>query len=106
MSRHQVAPNCFFESDESEAPRNPIRGVNKGSHAPKEPAPYVRASTLDDIPDNYLERMRRLRGIPSPPVAAEKTPTLPEGYAVTIAYNKGGYQIVPKEDLNSNREFV
>ena len=98
MSRHQVAPDCFFESDESEVTRNPIRGVSKSSHAPKEPTLFVRQSTLDDIPDNFLERMRALRSFPRLPVV-ERVPTLPEGYAVSIAYNKGGYQIVPEKDL-------
>ena len=102
MSRHQVAPNCFFESDESEVPQSPIRGTNRTSHAPKEPVPFVRTSTLDDIPDNYLERMRRLRGIQKHTIPANRPgPQMPSGYTVTIAYNKGGYQIVPKEDLKS-----
>ena len=25
----------------------------------------------------------------------------PDGFAVTIAYNKSGYQVIPKEDLKS-----
>jgi len=103
MSRHQVAPNCFFEPDDSEETCNPIRGTNKTSHAPKEPVLYVRTSVLDNIPDNYLERMRKLRDFP---VVVKKPPTaevtLPKGYTVTIAYNKGGYQIVPKDDLKSH----
>ena len=32
----------------------------------------------------------------------EKTDVkLPDGFAVSVAYNKSGYQVVPKEDLKS-----
>ena len=84
---------------EDDIPVNPIRGVNKTSIDPQTPIPYRRKSSLDDIPDNYSERIMKLRGV------GERTPErevkTPDGFAVTIAYNKSGYQVIPKGDLKS-----
>ena len=34
-------------------------------------------------------------------VIPEREVKTPDGFAVTIAYNKSGYQVIPKEDLKN-----
>ena len=92
----RIAQGCYFEQEEEE-PIDPIRG-KKTSFNIQEPT-YRRRSELEDIPDNYSERIMKLRGV------GERTPErevkTPDGFAVTIAYNKSGYQVIPKGDLKS-----
>ena len=79
----KIAQGCYFEQEEDE-PIDPIRGRKTSAF-------------LEDIPDNYSERIMRLKGTArSVPEREVKTP---EGFAITIAYNKSGYQVIPKEDL-------
>jgi len=92
----KVAPGCYFEQEEDE-PIDPIRG-RKTSANIKEPT-YRRRSILEDIPDNYSERIMRLKGTARS--VPEREVRTPEGFAVTIAYNKSGYQVIPKEDLKN-----
>jgi hypothetical protein len=90
----KVAPGCYFEQEEDE-PIDPIRGRKTSTYI-KEPT-YRRKSFLEDIPDNYSERIMKLKGtVRSVPKREVQTP---EGFAITIAYNKSGYQVIPKEDL-------
>jgi|TARA_B110000196_G_scaffold61171_1_gene50877 hypothetical protein len=90
----KVAPGCYFEQEEDE-PIDPIRGRKTSTYI-KEPT-YRRKSFLEDIPDNYSERIMKLKGTArSVPKREVQTP---EGFAITIAYNKSGYQVIPKEDL-------
>ena len=72
--------------------------TNKESLARPEPGMHMRRTRLDDIPDNFVERMMgsNSRG---GEIKKNKQVKIPEGFAVSIAYNKGGYQVVPKEDL-------
>ena len=98
MKRHNVAPGCYFEPDESEILIDPIIGKKSGTIS-EEPKLYRRKSILDDIPDDFAARMMGFK-----PAArkVEKTDVkLPDGFAVSVAYNKSGYQVVPKEDLKS-----
>ena len=98
MKRHNVAPGCYFELDESEVLEDPIVGKKSGTIS-EEPKLYRRKSILDDIPDDFAARMMGFK-----PAArkVEKTDVkLPDGFAVSVAYNKSGYQVVPKEDLKS-----
>jgi len=98
MKRHNVAPGCYFEPDESEVLVDPIVGKKSGTIS-EEPKLYRRKSILDDIPDDFAARMMGFK-----PAArkVEKTDVkLPDGFAVSVAYNKSGYQVVPKEDLKS-----
>ena len=98
MSRRSVAPGCYFEPDESEVLIDPIVGKKSGTIS-EEPKLYRRKSILDDIPDDFAARMMGFK-----PAArkVEKTDVkLPDGFAVSVAYNKSGYQVVPKEDLKS-----
>ena len=96
--RRSVAPGCYFEPDESEVLIDPIVGKKSGTIS-EEPKLYRRKSILDDVPDDFAARMMGFK-----PAArkVEKTDVkLPDGFAVSVAYNKSGYQVVPKEDLKS-----
>ena len=96
MKRHQVAPGCFFEPDEDQAV-NPVVGTNKKSALTNTPKPYYRTSELDDIPDDFVSRMMKLN---KKEVRKEEHEVkMPEGFTVSIAYNKSGYQVITKEDL-------
>ena len=95
MTLHRIAPGCTFES-EDEIAMTPVMG-RKNSVAIKEPKPYYRTSELDDIPDNFVERMKMFKRIEVH--KEEREVTTPDGFAVAIAYNKSGYQLIPKEDL-------
>ena len=75
---------------------NPVMG-RKNSVAVKEPKPYYRTSELDDIPDNFVERMKKFKRVEVR--REEREGITPDGFAVSIAYNKSGYQLIPKEDL-------
>ena len=95
MTLHKVAPGCTFES-EDEIAMNPVIG-RKNSVAVKEPKPYYRTSELDDIPDNFVERMKNFKRVEVR--REEREGITPDGFAVSIAYNKSCYQLIPKEDL-------
>ena len=96
MSRRSVAPGCYFEPDESEIPKDPIVG-KKGGSISKEPKLYRRKSELDNISDDFEFRMKNFhRKLETKEVREVK---LPENFAVSVAYNKSGYQLIPKEDL-------
>ena len=95
MTLHRIAPGCTFES-EDHVVINPVIGRKK-SVAVKSPKPYYRTSELDDIPDNFVERMKKFKRVE---VRKEEREVItPDGFAVSIAYNKSGYQLIPKEDL-------
>ena len=95
MTLHRIAPGCTFES-EDEIVMNPVMG-RKNSVAVKEPKPYYRISELDKIEDNFVERMKKFKRIEFR--TEEREVKTPDGFAVSIAYNKSGYQLIPKEDL-------
>ena len=99
MSRKRsVAPGCYFEPDESEVLKDPIVG-KKGSSIDKEPEVYRRISVLDDVPDDFAARMMGFKSEVRKDESVDvKTP---KGFAVSIAYNKSGYQVIPKEDLKN-----
>ena len=59
MTLHRIAPGCTFES-EDDVVMNPVIGRKK-SVAVKSPKLYYRTSELDDIPDNFVERMKSSR---------------------------------------------
>ena len=99
MSRKRsVAPGCYFEPDESEVLKDPIVGKKSGTIS-EEPEVYRRKSILDDVPDDFAARMMG-RGITGS-VERHREVNTPEGFAVAIAYNKSGYQLIPKEDLKN-----
>ena len=96
MSRKLIVAGCYFEPDESEIPKDPIVG-KKGGSISKEPELYRRKSELDDIPDNFVVRMMGF--VPMTRKVENVDIKLPDGFAVSVAYNKSGYQVIPKEDL-------
>jgi hypothetical protein len=59
---------------------------------------FKRRSVLEDIPDNYAERMMANSRKSSQP-KKKKEVKIPQGFVVAPAYNKGGYMLIPKEDL-------
>ena len=91
----QVAPGCFFTPEE-ETVTNPVVG-KKTSVLPNTPTPYYRTSELDEIPDNFAERMRKFKR--AEVRTEEREVITPDGFAVSIAFNKGAYMVIPKEDL-------
>ena len=95
MTLHRIAPGCTFES-EDDVVMNPVIGRKK-SVAVKSPKPYYRTSELDDIPDNFAERMRKFKR--AEVRTEEREIITPNGFAVSIAFNKGAYMVIPKEDL-------
>ena len=98
MRRWSVAPGCYFEPDESEVLKDPIVGKKSGTIS-EEPEVYRRKSELDDIPDDFAARMM---GFKSEALKVESVDVkTPKGFAVSIAYNKSGYQVIPKEDLKN-----
>ena len=90
----KVAAGCYFEPEEDE-PLDPIVG-KKTSIDLTNPI-YYRKSELDDVPDDYATRIMKMKKVEKNiPQREVKTP---DGFAITIAYNKSGYQVIPKEDL-------
>ena len=98
MSRRSVAPGCFFEPDESKIPKDPIVGKKSGLTL-KEPELFRRKSELEDIPDDFEARMMGFKTKDRKVKSVDVK--VPDGFAVTIAYNKSGYQVIPKDDLKS-----
>jgi hypothetical protein len=72
----QVAPGCFFTPEE-DTPINPTVGKKT----------YVPTNT----PKLYYKRVEVRK--------EEREVITPNGFAVSIAFNKGGYMVIPKEDL-------
>ncbi len=99
MKSNKLASGCYFIPEEDEA-INPVVGKRLGGLLPPEPSVFKRTSELDDIPDDFVKRMKALRGKTqqSSPSTEHEVKT-PDGFAVSIAYNKSGYQVIPKEDL-------
>ena len=93
--RHIVASGCFFEPEEEVVP-NPIVGRKKGS-VDFDDTLYRRRSELEDIPDDFASRMMSMGQVESG--GLNKEVKMPQDFTVTVAYNKGGYQVVPKDDL-------
>jgi len=98
MKRHNVAPGCYFEPDESEVLIDPIVGKKSGTIS-EEPKLYRRKSILDDVPDDFAARMMGFK--PVDRKDKNINAKTPEGFAISIAYNKSGYQVIPKEDLKN-----
>ena len=92
----KVAAGCYFEPEEDE-PIDPIVGKKTSIDIPN--PIYYRKSELDDVPDDYATRIMKMKKVEKNiPQREVKTP---DGFAITIAYNKSGYQVIPKEDLKN-----
>ena len=92
----KVASGCYFEPEEDE-PIDPIVGKKTSMDIPN--PIYYRKSELDDVPDDYATRIMKMRR--SEKVIPEREVKTPDGFTITIAYNKSGYQVIPKEDLKN-----
>ena len=86
--RNKVAPDCYFEPEE-EIVKTPIVGKRVGGFIPNEPTIFRSHSELEDIPDNFLERMRARRGEIQNSVPVRKVIT-PEGFAVSMPLRRQG----------------
>ena len=78
----------------------PVRGTNRGSIEPVDTKPYQRQSTLDEIPDDFVARMMGYKEVAKKRIVEPEHPT---GFTVSVAYNKGGYQVIPANDLNESK---
>ena len=68
----------------------------------KETAEYLqttRRSALEDIPDNFAERIMAGAGKGGGIKKDKKEVKIPEGFTIALNYNKGGYQVIPKDDV-------
>ena len=92
----RLAPGCTFEPAEDDV-INPIVGKNRGSIGFGDTF-YRRRSSIEDIPDNFEARMSNFKLKETR--REEREVKHPEDFTVSIAYNKSGYQLIPKEDLN------
>ena len=93
--KHFIAPGCFFEPEEDEAD-NPVIGVTKRSISFGDTY-YRRRSMIEDVPDDFEARMKNFKPVETR--TEDRKVETPDGFAVSIAYNKSGYQVIPKEDL-------
>ena len=91
----RVAPGCTFEPAEDDA-INPIVGKNRGSIGFGDTF-YRRRSSIEDIADDFETRMKNFKL--SEKRKEEREVKHPEDFTVSVAYNKSGYQLIPKEDL-------
>ena len=93
----KISENCYFHQEE-EVPVDPVKGRKNGSPQVDETI-FKRRSSLEEIPDDFATRMLGFKTKESQQI--ERKLKMPDGFAVSIAYNKSGYQLIPKEDLNN-----
>ena len=58
---------------------------------------FRRKSLADEIPDDFAQRILGTKYVEKR--KEDKKVRNPDGYTVTINYNKGGYQLIPADDL-------
>ena len=95
----KILDGCYVEYAPDEVV-DPVRGKKRGSIEPVEPKLYRRTSELDDIPDDFVARMMGHKEVA---VKRKVEPKHPAGFTVSVAYNKGGYQVIPATDLNEKK---
>lgn len=62
--------------------------------------PYKRKSTLEDIPDDFVARMMASSN-KGGELNSKPEVEMPDGFTIAPAYNKGGYQVVPRTDTDA-----
>ena len=62
--------------------------------------PYKRRSSLEDIPDDFVARMMG-SGCMGGELNSKPEVEMPDGFTIAPAYNKGGYQVVPRTDTDA-----
>jgi len=92
----RLGMGMYFEPDEDE-PINPIVGTNRGSIGFGDTF-YRRRSKIEDVADDFETRMKNFKL--SEKRKEDRVVQHPENFTVSVAYNKSGYQLIPKEDLN------
>ena len=92
----RLGMGMYFEPDEDE-PINPVIGTNRGYIGFGDTF-YRRRSKIEDVADNFETRMKNFKL--SEKRKEERVVEHPEDFTVSVAYNKSGYQLIPKEDLN------
>ena len=92
----RLGMGMFFEPDEDE-PINPVIGTNRGSIGFGDTF-YRRRSKIEDVADDFETRMKNFKL--SEKRKEDRVVQHPENFTVSVAFNKSGYQLIPKEDLN------
>ena len=92
----RLGMGMYFEPDEYE-PINPVVGTNRGSIGFGDTF-YRRRSKIEDVADDFETRMKNFKL--SEKRKEDRVVQHPENFTVSVAYNKSGYQLIPKEDLN------
>jgi len=62
--------------------------------------PYKRKSSLEDIPDDFVARLRA-GSFKGGELNSKPEVKMPDGFTIAPAYNKGGYQVVPRNDTDA-----
>ena len=91
----RLGMGMYFEPDEDE-PINPVVGTNRGSIGFGDTF-YRRRSKIEDVADDFETRMKKFKL--SEKRKEDRVVQHPENFTVSVAYNKSGYQLIPKEDL-------
>ncbi len=94
----RVAAGCTFEPAEDDV-INPIVGKKTGSIGFSDTY-YRRRSTIENIADDFETRMKNFKL--SEKRKEERVVEHPEDFTVSVAYNKSGYQLIPKKDLTNS----
>lgn len=91
----KISNDCYFIADDDPV-HDPVVGRKRGSVSDDDTL-YQRRSKLDDIPDDFEARMSNFK--PVERRQSEREAQMPDGFTVSIAYNKSGYQVIPKGDV-------
>ena len=91
----RLGMGMYFEPDEDE-PINPVVGTNRGSIGFGDTF-YRRRSKIEDVADDFETRMKHFKL--SEKRKEDRVVQHPENFTVSVAFNKSGYQLIPKEDL-------
>ena len=92
----RLSAGCTFEPAEDDV-INPIVGKKKGSIGFGDTF-YRRRSSIEDIADDFETRMANFKLKETR--KEEREVKHPEDFTVSVAYNKSGYQLIPKKDLH------
>ena len=94
----RLSAGCTFEPAEDDV-INPIVGKKTGSIGFSDTY-YRRRSNIEDIADDFETRMANFKLKESR--KEEREVEHPEDFTVSVAYNKSGYQLIPKKDLTNS----
>lgn len=92
----RLSAGCTFEPAEDDV-INPIVGKKTGSIGFSDTY-YRRRSNIEDIADDFETRMANFKLKETR--KEQREVKHPEDFTVSVAYNKSGYQLIPKKDLH------